>query len=218
MSINHHPSEIEVLFQKYIIDCQYGKQLSPKTIKSYKEVFSIFRKILPEINNIEDLHPYTLTQFFKILSTRKRIIGRKKVQIGVKPATIKTYYNKLIAFFRWLEKNGHLPVGFANKISKPKAPVYDDTKALTDNEVSRIVSSITMHSSGIYFQYLRDLIIVELLLYTGVRKGELLALRVTDIDFVKNSIFINGYTSKSKKSRYIPLHYSLHIPFESLSF
>lgn len=209
MSTIQHIPEIDKLFQLYITNCRYGKQLSPKTIKSYREVFRTFRKMLPELNSTEDLHPAIVPEFFRILSNRKRIVGKDKVQIGVRPATIKTYYDKLIAFFRWLENNDHVPAGFSNRISKPKEPAYDDTRALTDNEVSRILSSITMHSRGTHFQYLRDLIIIELLLYTGLRKGELLGLRIADIDFVKNNIFINGHTSKSKRSRYIPLHYAL---------
>ncbi len=42
-----------------------------------------------------------------------------------------------------------------------------------------------------------------------IRKGELLSLRVQDIDFEKRTLFINGKTSKSKKSRFIPLHFTL---------
>lgn len=201
--------EIDMLFEKYITNCQYGKQLSLKTIKSYKEVFKTFRKILPEIRNVGDFHPQMIPEFFKLLSNRKRIVGKNKVVVGIKSSTVKTYYNKLVAFFRWLEYSGNIPEGFTNQISKPSNPTYDDTRALTDNEVSRILSSITVNSVGSHFLYMRDLIIAELLLYTGIRKGELLALRISDIDFAKNNIFINGYTSKSKKSRYIPLHFSL---------
>jgi len=210
MSISQQQlNEIDILFEKYITNCQYGKQLSLKTIKSYKEVFKTFRKIMPEIKEIQNLHPQMISEFFRRLSTRKRIVGKDKVVVGIKPSTVKTYYNKLIVFFRWLESLGYVNEPFTQRISKPTNPSYDDSKALTDNEVSRIVSSITLNTIGSPFLYMRDLVIVQLLLYTGIRKGELLALRIGDIDFTQEKIFINGVTSKSKKSRYIPLHFSL---------
>ncbi|WP_452597128.1 hypothetical protein, partial [Pontimicrobium sp. MEBiC01747] len=60
--------EIDLVFEKYIDDCQYGKQLSIQTIKSYKEVFRTFRKILPEITTIKDIHPQIFSELFKRLS------------------------------------------------------------------------------------------------------------------------------------------------------
>ncbi|WP_452596755.1 tyrosine-type recombinase/integrase, partial [Pontimicrobium sp. MEBiC01747] len=146
---------------------------------------------------------------FKRLSNRKRIVGKDTVTTGIKPSTIKTYYNKLIAFFRWLETKEDLPKNFCKQLTRPSNPTYDDSRALTDNEVSRILSSITLNNIDNHFLYTRDLIIAELLLYTGIRSGELLALKIGDIDFVQKNIFINGKTSKSKKSRYIPLHFTL---------
>ena len=203
-------SELQQLFETYIADCQYSKNLRPQTLKGYQEVFSVFQKLLPDIKEVDDLHPHLISEFFKRLSTRERIVGRDTIKIGVKPSTIKTYYNKLIAFFRWLETYGHIKHGIlTNHITKPPAPIYDDQKALSDSQVSKIVSSITLYSMDNPFMYKRDILIVTLLLYTGIRKGELLALRVQDIDFEKRTLFINGKTSKSKKSRFIPLHFTL---------
>ncbi len=204
------PSELQQLFESYIADCQYSKHLRPQTIKGYREVFSVFQKLLPNIKEVDDLHPHLMNEFFKRLSTRERIVGRDTIKIGVKPSTIKTYYNKLIAFFRWLETYGHIEQGIlTNHIIKPPAPIYDDEKALSDLEVSKIISSIALHCMDNPFMHKRDILIVTLLLYTGIRKGELLSLRVQDIDFEKRTLFINGKTSKSKKSRFIPLHFTL---------
>ena len=97
----------------------------------------------------------------------------------------------------------------SSKMIKPPNPKYEDEKALTDGEISKIIATITLYSRKDDFIYARDLVIVSLLMYTGIRKGELLALRVADINFQTNTIFINGSTSKSKKSRYIPIHFSL---------
>ncbi len=203
-------SNLQFLFESYLSEAQYSKNLSPRTIKGYREVFTIFQKLLPDIKETDDLHPSLMNEFYKRLSTRKRIVGRDTVKVGVKPSTIRTYYNKLIAFFRWLENNNYIENRNLTKhIIKPPQPTYEDEKSLSNSEVSKIIASISLHNMDDPFMYKRDMLIVSLLLYTGIRKGELLALRVQDVDFENKTLFIDGHTSKSKKSRFIPLHFTL---------
>lgn len=203
-------NELDALFENYISDCQYSKQLRPQTIKSYTDVFKTFRKIMPEIITINDLHPFVITEFFKRISNRKRIIGNKEIHTGVKISTIRTYYNKLIAFFRWAEQLGYIEKdSLVCKIPKPPNPKYEDERALTDEEISKIISAIALYNSDNSFAYKRDLLIISLFIYTGMRRKELLSLRIQDINFETKTIFINGKTSKSKRSRYIPIHYTL---------
>ena len=201
---------LERLFGDYLSVCRYSKRLSPKTIRSYSEVFSTFSKIMPEIRELQDLCPQMMTEFFKRISTRERTVGKGVIVVGVMPSTVKTYHNKLMAFFKWLEYNGHLEGhSLTKRITGPPEPVYDDHKALTDGEVSKIIASITLFSMEDDFVHGRDLAIASLLLYTGVRKGELLALRIGDVDFASRKLLVRGRTSKSKRDRYIPMHFSL---------
>jgi integrase len=185
----------------------YSKRLRPKTIKGYKEVVGLFLKIVPEAVNLEELTANSVAMFFRRIGKRKN-----KNKIGVRNSTISTYYNKLIVFFKWLEKNGYKEEGsLADKIIRPPTPTYEDDRALKESEVSKILAAITQNCTDNMFLYKRDLIIVYILLYTGVRRGELLGLRVGDIDFTTKSLFINGETSKSKKSRKIPIHSTLSL-------
>jgi integrase len=55
----------------------------------------------------------------------------------------------------------------------------------------------------------RDTLMISLLLYTGVRKGEFISLQIKDIDLYKKLITIRGETSKSKKTRELPIHPTL---------
>ena len=203
-------TELEKHFSEYLLECEFSKRLRPQTLKSYAEVFQTFQKIMPEIIAIEQLCPSMMSEFFRRLQIRKRIVGKDTEIIGVKLSTVRTYYNKLIAFFRWLEKREVIPYNsFSSKISKPPLPRYEDEKALSEEEISKIIASITLHGRDDEFRYNRDLLIISLLLYTGIRKGELLHLRIQDVDFEKQTLFISGKTSKSKRSRSIPLHFSL---------
>lgn len=218
----HTPSQFQTssyslkeLFENYISECRYSKQLRPETMKSYTDVFHTFQKIMPEVLYVKDIRPYIMAEFLKRVSTRERTIGKDAKRIGVKPSTIRTYYNKLIAFFRWLEDRGYLKEIITPKMVKPPRPSYQDEKALTEEEISKIMTAITLNGMQTPFGYIRDLVLVNLLLYTGIRRGELLGLRIEDVDLNKRLLMINAATSKSKKKRSIPLHYSLIIHLSS---
>ncbi|QTE21070.1 tyrosine-type recombinase/integrase [Polaribacter cellanae] len=212
----HTPSQfhttsyrLETLFDDYISECIYSKQLRPKTVRGYKEVYAVFQKMMPEILFVKDLQVFVMAEFLKRVSVRERMVGKDTKVTGVKASTINTYHTKLIVFFRWLEGRGYLKEIITPKMVKPPKPNYQDGKALSPTEVSKIIGAITLDGMQTVFTYKRDIVLVSLLLYTGIRKGELLGLRIQDIDFQKRTLFINGATSKSKKGRFIPLHYSL---------
>lgn len=201
--------QLQHLFNRYLTDCEYTKRLRPQTIKGYREVFNNFRMMVPEITSTEDIRPHLVGEFFRRLGVKKRQVGNQ-IKIGVKPSTTDTYYRKLMAFFNWLENNGYIPEkSISNKIARPPAPTYDDDRALSEVEVSKIISAITLSGVNDSFQYMRDMAIISILLYTGIRKGELLGLRIQDVNFHEQTLFINSKTSKSKRSRVLPMHGTL---------
>lgn len=214
--LNTQPKILSELFDIYIMQCEYSKQLRPQTLKSYREVFNTFQKIMNEMRNVTDLYPQMMNEFNKRLNTRKRTVGNKFIHTGVKKSTIKTYYTKLIIFFKWLENNNYLEEGYlTSKIEKPSNPIYDDERALSEKNISKIIATISLYTLGDLFAYKRDLLIMNLFIYTGIRKGELLALKIQDINFEERKLFISGKTSKSKKNRSIPLHPLLIIQLKS---
>lgn len=193
------------LITEYLDDCEYGKRLRKATIKSYKEVLNNFARIMVEVKYLDDLHPSAITEFFKRVSLRM-----KEDKKEVKNSTIYTYYQKMKAFIKWLEHRNYLKDDtFTHRITKPQLPKYEDDKALKEEEVSKIISAILFHNLDNDYRLKRDLLIINLLLYTGIRKGELLGIRVKDINLYDRVLYIKGETSKSKKGRSIPLHFTL---------
>ena len=191
-------------FQDYLLECEYSRGLRPKTIKTYTDVFNFFSKLMPEVIHIDDFQPYIIQEFFKRLGIRS-----KAKEKPIKASSVRTYYNKLQAFISWLERNGFVAKGFSKQLVKPPHPKYEDEKALSEQAVSKLISTIHLHTIDDILMQKRDLVIIYLLLYTGIRRGELLGLSTYDIDFQNKTLFINGKHSKSKKSRYIPLHFTL---------
>jgi integrase len=196
--MNNESQNIHILFEQYIDECTYIKQLRRATITGYSDVFRQFTLSFPRITNTHDLVPQLVTEFL-----------RKAGVHGSRLSTIHTYYNKLIVFFRWLEEQNHLDQGFCKQVIKPPAPKYEDDKALKEADISKIISAIASHGTDSALLFKRDMLIVHILLYTGIRKGELMGLRVQDVDLFSQNLYINGATSKSKKSRQIPISKNL---------
>lgn len=202
-----HATALVQLFEVYINERNYCAHLSAETIRGYCAVFTLFLNVMPEVTEIDLLSPEMLVEFFKRIETRLRIVGRNTVKVGVKGSTIKTQHSKLNAFFAWLETKGYIKENPLKNI-RPPYPVYDDPQSLTDEDIHRIYSAITSHSANTFILR-RDTMIVSLLLYCGMRKGEFISLLVSDIDLYKREITIRGASSKSKKTRILKMHPTL---------
>lgn len=199
-------NDLTGLFEEFIVECSFTTRLRSETIKGYKAVFKLFLKIMPEVSNFESLTPGILCEFFKRIGTRERPVG-KTIKTGVKSSTIKTQWTKLNVFFDWLERNGYLDHNPLKDIRPPRVS-YDDYQRLENAEIAKIYSAITI-CPDLMLARRRDTMMVSLLLCCGLRKGELISLQVRDIDLQKNIITIRGETSKSKRTRTLPIHQTL---------
>lgn len=197
-------NNLQQRFDEYVSELQFSVRLRPETIRGYKSVFLLFLKVMPEVTSIELLTPEMLNEFFKRIQTRQRIVGRDTIKTGVKKSTIKTQWSKLNVFFGWLEKKGYMEVNPLTNIKSPRV-TYDDSRMLQNDEIHRIYSGIVQYS-GNSLILRRDTMMVSLLLYTGVRRGEFISLQVRDIDMDKREITIRGETSKSKRTRVLKMH------------
>jgi integrase/recombinase XerD len=197
-------------FTDYINEVQYSARLRPRTILGYKAVFFLFLKVMPEVSGVEYLTSEMLTEFFKRIDTRQRVVG-KTIKSGVKKSTIRTFWYKLNGFFMWLDQRGYIAENPLRTIKPPQVE-YIDFRRLKDQEIHKIYSAIVCHSTN-SFVLRRDTVMVSLLLYCGIRKGEFLSLQVRDVDLYKDEIIIRGETSKSKKTRILKIHptLSLHL-------
>lgn len=208
---NNNPvfeNNLNTLFEEYVQECEFSSRLRPATTRGYKSVFSLFIDVMPEITSVEFLTPALLSDFFKRLQIRVRIIGKGIKKTGVKDSTIKTYWNKLNSFFEWLVRKDYLVHNPLLDIKRPPEPKYEDSKALNDQEVDKIIAVIVSHANG-PLSLRRDIAMVSLLLYCGLRRGELISLQVKDIDLYKGILVVRGETSKSKRTRILPLHPTL---------
>ncbi|MEO0697671.1 MAG: site-specific integrase [Pseudomonadota bacterium] len=190
-------------FDQYIQYCAYTKQLRAPTIKGYEDIFRQFQALMPEITHAEQLSAETIDAFFVRLQLRSRNVGNREVS-GVKSSTLRTYGSKLRSFFQWLCARGHLVKNPIAAVKLAKAE-YNDKRALKREEIEKILSAITQHAPN-RFLLKRDLAIAHVLLFTGLRRTELLSLKVADVDVVRRTVTVQGATSKSQTTRHVPLN------------
>jgi site-specific recombinase XerD len=195
---------IEQLFQEFLYESEFVKRVQPETLRGYSTTFQLFKKLLPDIS-VETLTTSNITEFFKTLQERKRIIGKGIIKVGVKKSTVSTYWGKLSAFFQWLADKKYINENPLRKMHHP-TPVYEDRKYLTKVDIEKIIAAIHVHHNNNELYVKRNIVLFYILLFCGLRRQELLQLQIRDIDFERKLLTIRRDTSKSGRTRVIPLH------------
>lgn len=168
---------------------------SPITLNRYKYCISFFFDYLKK--QFLSLDTSSLTsdnlQGFFIYGLKER--GWNKV-------TYVTKYIKLHAYLNWLVKKGIITANPLDGLPKPKMPPRFP-KSLNEQEVIELLRATTRLKTNYGFARIRNKAIIATLIFTGLRKSELLNLKCKDVDLVNNFIFVEN--GKGNKSREVPL-------------
>lgn len=195
-------------FKDYITECQYIRRLRPETIRGSQEAFRHFMKTMPELQTAMDVTSEMVTIFFARIQTRERFVGSQKVT-GIRDSTIASYANRLKSFFKWLRVKKIIAENPFDNLRFPE-PTYTDRRALSGSEIKRIMGAATQYAQSA-FLLKRDTAMIGVLTFCGLRKNELISLEVKDIDIHGNFLTVRGETSKSKKTRRIPINPQLRL-------
>ena len=202
---------LEELHKNFIKYHSFVIATAPATIRNYCQTFDLLLKFKSDVTN-QDLTENFIINFFEYLNTRPRKIGKVLVARKLKNSTIAGARSNLNVFFIWLKKHNYILV---NPFERMKYPIvtHTDARAFTPKEVEKILHSI---NSKIQWANLvikkRNIAIVMFLLFTGVRKNELLNVKLRDIDIEQKIVYIRSENSKSKRGRIISLNVEL-IPY-----
>lgn len=192
------------LFEKFIKERLRGNGDSPVTINNYRENFDRIRKFKPDLE-LGDLKKDLMIDFMDHLNTCERKVGRKMIVREYKKSSIATVRGKLSTFFTWLVENEYLKANPFNKIPYPDVS-YDDKRAFTRENFDAIWKAVSIEINWPNFVIKkRNMAMVMFMSLTGVRKGELLGLKIKDFDMAEKEVAIRGETSKSKRNRTLPL-------------
>lgn len=190
-------------FQVYLL----AEDRSPVTISGYVGDVGLFARWF-EKQNQEALIPEGLTN--------DAVRGYKQylLEQANKPKTINRRLASLATYAHWLEqagyvKNGRNPVQGVKAVKEVAlAPKWLDKKqrAALLRSVDKEVDGAMRRYPRLRLMYLRDAAIVKLILFTGLRVGEIIHLRLSDIvlDKRKGSVIVRE--GKGTKWREIPLN------------
>jgi len=185
--------------KQFLRECQDGtlKQRADATVEGYTNAFRLLMLRFPMIDTNE-LTEGILRQFFRWGETNRNWA----------PATTATYRKSLSVFVDWCIKKGHLKQNPLSEIPYPVIPSRIP-EFYSSEEIERILYTIDQ-SAYSEFERARNMAIFGVLLMTGLRRGELIQLKVSDIDLVNGYIRVRSETAKNRKPRAIGITYRLN--------
>lgn len=105
----------------------------------------------------------------------------------------------LKGYFKWLTQRNHILYNPASEIEIPKLPKRLPKHVLSIDEMEKVLAIPDMkRAAGI-----RDRAVLETLYSTGMRRMELIGLRLYDVDADRKTVFIRQ--GKGQKDRMIPI-------------
>lgn len=114
----------------------------------------------------------------------------------VKAATVSVQFRALQQFFKWAVTEDEVPSSPMAKMRPPIVP-EEPPAVLTPDQIARLLRAC--EGPGLLAR--RDLAILRLLLDTGMRRSELAALAVSDIDLAERTAVVLG---KFRRPRVVP--------------
>lgn len=178
--------------------CQYSiafKGNTPRTIKWFKDDFKWFQKFA-KIDKIEQLDKQLIESW----------IYKGKLENNWSAKTIRNRIQALNIFLKWCVQEEFILENPCNKIPKPKVP-KNLPKYLTREQTNRLIDWTKTYKYTFSHEKSRAIAIISMFIYTGIRKAELLNLKLADVDLENKTLFVR--LGKGSKDRIIPLHYSL---------
>jgi site-specific recombinase XerD len=201
--------KIQRLFAKYLNERFFVEEKSINTLESdyyaVKLIFE-FKSDLPLCEINKDM----ILKFMKWWKLQKR-----KGKDSVTNSTVNTYYRRMSAFFGWLETNEHIDSNPIKKIDKPK--VNNEKKEFLEKEkVEKILNSIQYNIEWKNnLLKTRNLAMFVVLLHTGVRRGELINIKLQDLDLDRKELKIRKEGAKNNSERPIPLNNKVKLTLKS---
>lgn len=183
-------------FLSYIRD---EKRYSKHTVLAYGKDIDQFHDFLNRklVNFVlSDVNHKLIREWIVLLMSN----GVTSTSVRRKISTLKTY-------FKFLMREGEVDNNPVELVTLPKVgkklPAFVSEKKMEDLVYSDVFPGT--------FEGIRDRLIIEVFYQTGIRRAELVGLKLQDVDFMRMQILING---KGSKQRYVPIESGLRQLFE----
>lgn len=180
--------------EAYIQYLRYERNFSQHTEISYFSDLSQFEKFV--VHKLGRFEVALITP--KIIRSWVALLAQQKMSTQ----SIARKISALKSFFRYLEEQQLIPHNPTQEITSPKTskplPAFvnhSQIKSLLQEQWQQALLDNR-------YETFRDVLIIELMYLTGMRRGEVIALKTSDVDIHRKQILVNG---KRNKQRLIPI-------------
>lgn len=177
-------------FQAFTDYLQLEKKYSPHTVTAYLKDLEGFQKFASQ--------EY---QYSEVLDVNYSIVRSWIVSLvdsGISNRTVNRKISSLKTFYKFLLKTGQIEI---NPLAKHKA--LKTSKKIqvpfSEKEIDNVMKMLQDENN---FEGCRDRLIVELFYSTGIRRAELINIKLNDVSFAQKTLKVLG---KRNKERIIPL-------------
>lgn len=187
--------DIKLLSQKF---CDYSTHIrgySPYTTKRYQVVIDYYCK-WSGVTDIEKVAKESVREFF--------FYGRVERKWGTN--TFIVFHKSLVVFFRWCIQEGRMSSNPAEDVEVPRLEKRIPPK-LNKQEALKLLEVVYNYPYDYKFLRYRNHALFSVFLFAGLRKQEVIKLRLTDVDFENMSIFV--HQGKGAKDRIVPMSFTL---------
>ncbi len=181
--------DVKIQFQNY---CLIERGM---TAKNFRTIVRHMERVLEfmETENFNRINENTLRKFL-LFESQKR---------NWAPKTYISVLQSVGTFFRWCLSRNFATKNPTDKVEKPRLPKRLP-RCLTKSEVQKVFGCARSYNWLYRFECTRNLSILYMFLYTGVRLNELLNLKLLDVDIDSEEVYV--HKGKGGKNRVIPIH------------
>lgn len=169
---------------------------SKRTIEHTAAAVGQFHKFLGGSVDVREAQAEDLREYIRALQERTKWSQHptiKPKESTLSPHSIASYVRSIRAFWSWLKREDFIDENPMERVKPPKAP-RKIVATLTREQISQLLEAIPNKDSKGY----RDRAIVVTLYGTGLRIGELLGLRLRDLNFDSGQIKVMGKGGKER--------------------
>jgi integrase/recombinase XerD len=188
------------LLRRRFLEWMEAVNYSPKTRVNYARDVRLFLEWVAceiEIQSVAEVTSAHIQQYQLALFQQE---GRA-VEGEAKPLSLGAQANKLAAvrkFFQWLLAEGMLAHNPSAALEFPKRGRSLPRNVLTPEEARRLIEATPIRKP----RDIRDRALIEVLYATGIRRAELIALTIYDLDLLSAALKVQG---KGDSTRIAPL-------------
>lgn len=174
LALQHGGPGMKQILEGFLLYLEAGGR-SPRTLATYRERLGYVLVFLEERGVCELVQPGDLDAY--VVSLRRR---------GLSPVTIAGRIVAIKTFFAWCVRRGYLSRSPADHLRKPQLERGGRAMAMARDDLTRLIGAADGRP--------RDLAVLLFLADTGCRIGELVNLKLCDVDLVECAAQVSGKT------------------------